>query len=343
MKTLPKLPADPIVGPLPLTPEWYALRRYDPVRNPPVVLGASLAGALCGLSPFTMALEVFLDQRGRLPAKEITIAMEDGIDFEPVVLKKFAKRRNVQLVSATHGIRVPMYLSRQWPWMAATPDDFALFDPIEAVDAKVTTYLRYDEFGLNQHAYGQEETDQLPTDNVMQAQQQMAVMGLGAVQFPVMFDIRTIRLYRVQREQALIDMIVAAGEEMVERIKNDDPPEPNYQHPKAVKIIREMHGLTVGKTIELDDQAIEAWTQLSHVKLKIKDLEEERETLKAIVQDRLGDAERGLFPRGTKQIKRTVIRDSVWTDDDLREISAKIGQVKRKGHERLLEAKVKGE
>ncbi len=34
-----------IAGPLALTPEWHALRKYDPNRDPPVVLGASLAAA----------------------------------------------------------------------------------------------------------------------------------------------------------------------------------------------------------------------------------------------------------------------------------------------------------
>lgn len=341
MMTLPKLPADPIVGPLPLTTDWYAMRRYDPNRNPPVVLGASLASAVCGLSPYTMALEVFMRQRDMLPPVEVTDAMQDGNDFEPVACKKFARRRNVELVTATHGIRVPMYLSREWPWMAATPDDLALFDPVEGIDAKVTTFRRLDQFGIDQNAYGEEETDQLPIDNVLQAQQQMAVLGLDAVQFPVLFDIRTMRIYRVQREQALIDLIVTAGEEMVARIINNDPPEPNFSHPKASKVIRELHGLTTGKTVEIDDETLEAWTKRAHLTEQIKDLSEHKDALTAFILHKMGDAERAVMPRGTKQIKRIVVRDSIWSLDDLKEIEAKIGQVKRKGHERLQETKVK--
>lgn len=324
-------------GPMPLTPEWHALRQFDPERKPPVVLGASLAGAVCGLSPWKMAIEVFMFQRNLLPPQEVTEAMQDGNDFEPVVLKKFAKRRNVEIVTG-----LPIYFSRQWSWMAATPDAIALFDPIEGVDAKVTTFRRYDEFGIDQNSYGQEETDQLPIDNVLQAQQQMAVLGLDAVQFPVLFDIRTMRIYRVQREQALIDMLVTAGEEMVARIINNDPPEPNFTHPKAAKVIRELHGLTTGKTVELDDETIEAWTKRSHLTERIKDLEQEKSALTAVILHKMGDAERAVMPRGTKQIKRIVVRDSIWSLDDLKEIEAKIGQVKRKGHERLQETKVKG-
>lgn len=341
MNNLPQLPANPIVGPLPLTPEWYALRKYDENRNPPVVLGASLAGAICGLSPFKMALEVFMDQLGLLPPQPVTAAMVRGNDFEPVACKILARQRNVELVCATHGIKVPMFLSRQWPWMAATPDDLALFDPIEAVDAKCTTFRRYDEFGLDPNAYGQEETDQLPTDNVMQAQQQMAVTGLDAVQFPVFFDIETLRIYRVQREQALIDMIVAAGEEMVERIKNNDPPEPNFSHPKANKIIRELHGLTVGKTIEMDDEFGELYTKFCHAKVLKQEYEEQEKTLKNMVLHRLGDAQIAKLPMGTKQIKRTVIATKYWSEADVKEAEANVGQVKKKGHERLTESKVK--
>lgn len=323
-------------GPLPLTPEWYALRQFDANRTPPVVLGASIAAAFCGLSHYTMALEIWMHQRDMLPPIEVTDAMQDGNDFEPVVLKKFARKREVEIVTG-----LPMYFSKQWPWMAATPDAIALFDPIEGVDAKTTTFRRYDSFGIDTNAYGQEETDQLPLDNVLQAQQQMAVLGLSAVQFPVLFDIRTMRIYRVEREQALIDLIVKAGEEMVQRIINNDPPEPNFRADGAAKVIRQLHGLTTGKTVDLDDETVAAWNQRTHLTERIKDLTEEKDALTAVILHKMADAERGVMPMGTKQIKRTVIRDSIWTADDLKEIEAKIGQVKRKGHERLSETKVK--
>lgn len=324
-------------GPMALSDEWHALRKFDPNRNPPVVLGASLAAAVCGYSPYVMALEVFMRQRDLLPPVEVTAAMEDGNDFELPALKKWARRRGYEIETG-----LPMFFSKKWPWMAATPDAIALTDPLRGGDAKVPSFRRWDAFGIDPDKYGEEETDQLPTDNIMQAQQQMAVLGLDIIEFPVLFDIRTLRIYVVHREQALIDMIVTAGEEMVERIINNDPPEPNFKHPKAAKVIRELHGLTTGKTIELDDETLAGWNRLSHVKEQIKDLTKEADEIKAIVLHKLGDAEAGLFPKGTKQIKRTVIRDSVWTEADLEEIRTKIGLVKRKGHERLQETKVKG-
>ena len=108
-----------------------------------------------------------------------------------------------------------------------------------------------------------------------------------------------------------------------------------------MKIIRELHGLTTGKTIELDEETVAGWNKLSHLKEQIKDLTKEADEIKAIISHKLADAEAGLFPRGTKQIKRSVVRTLYWTDSDLEEIRSKVGQVKRKGHERLLESRVK--
>lgn len=338
---LPPLPADPIVGPLPHTPEWHALRRYDETRAAPVVLGATTAGPVTGMSNHSSALEVYMRQLGMLEDPIVTEGMENGTDIEPIACKRFAKRRSVELVCATHGIKIPMYFSRQWPWMAATPDDLALFDVIEGVEAKATTFRRYDEYGINDDAFGEVGTDQLPIDYIMQGQQQIAVLGVPAVNYPVFFDIHTLRIYRVERNEDLIASIIECGKEMVERIVNRDPPEPNYHSSKAAKLIRELHGLELGKTITFTADQMQLYTKFCHTKLQLKNLEEEKESLKAMLLQQMADAQIALFPQGTKQLKRTVIADSLWTIDDVRKAEECLGQVKKKGHERLTESKVK--
>ena len=84
--------ATPIPGPDPQTDEWYALRVFDPARvERPVVFGASEAGAVLGVSPFSGGpLEIFNRKRRLIPEQESSDAMELGLLLEDPVLTLYA-------------------------------------------------------------------------------------------------------------------------------------------------------------------------------------------------------------------------------------------------------------
>jgi predicted phage-related endonuclease len=328
-----------IPGPMPRTPEWHAYRRLDPDRTErKFVIGATLAAACCGMSPYTQPLDVFCQLRGLHDGPEDNDAMRMGRRLEPVILDEYQDRR---LAALTRGL--PMYFSEDHWFMGATPDAIGeeLGGPEFGVDAKATTYRRHDRTGLDPLKFGEEGTDQMPVDYVMQGQAQCAVLGLPYVEFPVLFDARVLRIYKVERNDDLIASIVKAEREMAERVLNDDPPEPNWRAEDTRSLISMLHGYDGSKVIDLGSEAIAAWADIQRRKEQIDDLEATNEEAKARILWSLGDAAAGRFPQGTKELRRVRVAPTLVTERDVQELRDKLGQVKRKGFESLREVKVK--
>lgn len=333
----------PLVGPDAHSDEWNATRLFNPERKGrEVVFGASEAADACNLSPYSAGpLELFMKKRSLKPAFEGNDATEYGQLIEPVVLTLYERKFSVQLRR-----NLPMYFHGEFAFMGATPDALVMRgiddgDVVtDAVDAKSSTFRMVDATGEDENKYGIEETDQVPTNIVCQAQQQCAVLNLERVHFPVLID-RRIRRYTVERDEAFIAMIVSAEKELAERIINNDPPEPNWTHPQTKRLLSDLYGYQAGKAIDLDHDDLLNWNSYEAIGQAIKELEAKRSSHRNQLLAKLQDAELGRLPAGKKELRRCVVADSIWTDEDLAEIAKKIGTVKRKGHERLLIRKVK--
>jgi predicted phage-related endonuclease len=330
----------PIAGPAALSPEWHAMRRFDPVREVKVVFGATDAAACCGISPYRTPLDVFVEKRHNVAVEE-NEAMRMGRRLEPIILDEYEARRRPCVLERG----LPMYFHGQYRWMGATPDALARERRGSdqgpwGVDAKASTFRRLDKEGEDPLKFGVEGTDQMPVDYVLQGQQQCAVLNLPFVEFPVLFDARTLRIYRVERNEDLIAAIVKAEQEMYERLVNNDPPEPNWAHDNTKELIGVLFGHREDLVQQLNEEDRDLWGEICEWKLQIKDLEErvKIETNKLLY--RFGGAARGVFPAGQKQLKRIVIKDSLVTEKDVADLAAKVGQVKRRGCEYLRETNV---
>jgi predicted phage-related endonuclease len=287
------------------------MRKFDPDRKErPVVIGASEAAAACGRSRYSSALDLYLSKRGEIEdnfGEEQIEAMEMGHHLEPIILDRYEKKTGRTLLR-----HLPMYFSALQPFMAATPDGLSLPDSL-AVDAKSTTGRMLDKTGEDTSMFGQEGTDQVPIEYLFQAQQQCHVLGVNRVDFPVMFDARTIRIYTVNRDADLIAEIVSAEQELAERIINADPPEPDFEHSDTLKLLQKMRGVTVGKVITWDDALAEKWTMLDEIKGRIKALEKAKDAISAELFAAMQDAEQAIC--GPLTVKRITVAATSYTVD----------------------------
>jgi predicted phage-related endonuclease len=139
--------------------------------------------------------------------------------------------------------------------------------------------------------WDEEDTDQIPGQYLCQCQWQMAVMGdhVETVFVPVLFDGAKTKIYRVERNELMIGYLIDAGLELWERIQNDDPPEPNWEHESTPKLIREMHSEINGQVVELGDITADAWFTYEQLGKLVKDMEARRERYKAQVLYAIGD------------------------------------------------------
>jgi predicted phage-related endonuclease len=310
------------------------------------VFGASRAGAI-----MENPLEEFLLQTRRKPPIEQSEDMEVGSLMEPVVLEMYVRRSGNCIKTG-----LPLHFHGEYSFMAATPDaigfpranplvdshDPKAFLPMEwGVDAKTSTDRMFlkDATAEDTNKYGQEGTDLVPDYTLWQMQQQCAVFGFQFVDVPVLFG-RHYRGYRVHRDETLIDALVSAEKELAERILADDPPEPNFQHPRTRECLRALYGLQQGTSIVLSDENFERWVGVQRRKQEVKDLEAEIAEATNHVLAEMADAELAIMPAGSKAIKRIVVKDSLWAQKDIDEAVAKLGTTKRAGHEQLREVKV---
>lgn len=334
---------EPIVGPEYKSQEWYDLRVYDPAREepfPPIVFGASDAAAICNQSPYTSPFEMYLKATGqiqdnRTEAQELQLDI--GLELEPVILNLYEKREGVKVERD-----LPMYLSAEIPFMGASLDaKIPGSEDKRIIDSKSSNFRMFDESGDDPNKFGKEGTDEVPYYILFQAQHQMSVMGSQRVDFPVLVDARGFKIYTVNRNDDLIEQIIEAEREMYERIINADPPSPTWEHSGTRRLLNEMFGYQAGQVTELTLDDKELWDECQQLNLKKKDCEERINAIKNELLFKLGDNELGRFPSSNIELKRTIVKDSIVTQDSIDKLIKKLGNISRKGHQRLGCRKIK--
>lgn len=314
----------PIAGPEAYSDEWYALRKFNPDRKQrPLVIGGSDGAACLGVHPYVTPLEFFMRARGDVGPVETNIGMERGHRRERLILDEAAEDLGKQLL-----FDLPMYFSPRHPFMAITPDSIeASWE--EGVDAKSSSHFMRDRSGENPNKYGEEGTDQVPVYCLCQAQQYCEVLNLKRVIFPVMFDSnQPLAYYTVERNDDLIAALIKAETEMVERVINNDPPEPTWEATGTKKLLQELYGFEANKRAELSEEAAAIWSDIARWKLDVDDLNERIEAGKNRVLAEMHGAEIGIFPNGKQGVKRTRIKASTC-------------QVTKAAHERMTAFRVK--
>lgn len=289
----------PIPAAMPLTPEWFAIRKYNPDSDRPVIFGASIAAAVCGLSKWKTPLHIYRDYCGLAEPQEDSVAMRMGRKLEPVVISEYVERTGNKVDAP-----LPCFLSAEHLFLSATPDGMIIDDGGEwkfPMDAKTASFRVADEFG-------EEFTDSMPVEYLVQAQAQMLVMGCDMQETAVLLDGRTLRIYRVYRNEILQDAIIDAGAELAQRIVSSDPPEPTWTHPQTNSLVKVLYGIEESKTIFLSDETAlfrEQYNALGH---QIKELEAQREELHSRILYVMEDAHIGKLPGGKELVRSKVER-----------------------------------
>lgn len=281
----------PLVGPDPLTPEWFAKRSE--------IIGSSEVAAACGMDDsYRTPLHVYREKLGLEAPFEGNEHTRRGRRYEPLIAEDFTEATG----RALQKYPCPMYIHPDHPFVAATPD--GIVSATEGLEIKCPTpHMR--------KFYGDEGSDDVPQQYLMQAQQQMAVMGWEVVYVTVKFEIHLAPvIYRVNRNDALIDLMIQAELELMERIRNQDPPEINWSHPSAPRLVREMYASVNDTRVLISDEGFNNWVKAEEMAAQIKQLEADRELLRAKVFAEMAENGIGVLGDG-RIVKKIHIRETV--------------------------------
>jgi putative phage-type endonuclease len=263
----------------PRTDAWYAGRKGG--------IGASEAAAAVGLSPrWDTPLSLWRRKVGLDPEPEENIDMITGRMMESTIIRIFRTVTNIRVQTR----RPPMYRSKRWPFMLATPD--AITTQPDLIECKNTNVFDASD-------WGQEGSDEIPNTALCQVQHQMAVTGLTLVWVPVMIRGR-FRCYKVPRNDRFISGLVEQEREFWRLIETDVQPDPDWDHPGTPNLIRSMFGIEPGKTVDFsqDEEARLLWQSYEQNRDIERDGKECAEIDRAKFLLKMGDANVALLGDG---------------------------------------------
>lgn len=285
------------------TEEWYSLRSTG--------VGASESGAVCGLSPYETAVDVWNRKVGRVDQKTVTPVMELGTFCEPDMFT--AVEMSEEISQRSPGL----FRHPDLPYVLASPDG-VLADG-RGLELKVTSD-RNEELGG--------DPDDLPPSWLCQAQQQMAVCGFPAVVFGVAIlpaDTRDwllncvgaagaarvigeglrsgaipVRFWTVDRHSKAIDGILNKVSKFWRHVQTQTPPPVDIDHSRACDAIKAaFRESKVLSLVDLDDELAAKWRKRQQRKAYMKAAEKFCERVDAEMLLKIRDFSGGRFPDGS--------------------------------------------
>ncbi|MBC3809273.1 YqaJ viral recombinase family protein [Undibacterium seohonense] len=304
--------------------EWLNVRKRG--------IGSSDAATAVGLNPYQSALELWMIKTGReqaLPKQEVndeSSPMYWGSLLEPIVAAHYTKKSGNRVRKINSVLQHP---DPDKAWMLANLDYLVVgSDEVQVLECKTAG-----EFGARLWREGVPEYVQC------QVQHQLAVTGKSAADVCVLVCGQEIRIYRIERDDILIERLIELERRFWSFVESDTPPPVDGSESSAFAL-QCLFPLDSGDTLDFtaDRTMSSTFADLVTIRNEIDSREKIEAELKQTIQQKMGTASRATFETGTVSWKRS--KDSVVLDMStaLREIPDLISKypLVRPGNRRFL-------
>ena len=278
--------------------EWLQVRKQG--------IGSSDAAAACGIHPYLSMLELWMIKTGRLHSH-----LDDDIDgysplywgntLEPMVAKYYQQHTGNKVR------RVNAILQHPDPahhFMLANLD-YAITgsDEVQILECKTAG-----EHGAKLWKNG------VPLYVTCQVQHQLAVTGKTAAHICVLLCGHEAKIYKVERDERLIESITEQERLFWQYVETDTPPTPDHSESaaKALKLLYPTPKLSSKVDLTDDEGANKLFDKLLNYRNSIADLEQRHDQVKHQLQTLIQDNEVAIFNQGAISWKRS--KDSIGID-----------------------------
>ncbi len=244
------------------SPEWHAERMLG--------IGGSDAPAVLGISRYKTPFELFEEKLGRREPENENWEMARGKALEPLLRQHYADTTG-RAVMLPHGAM----RHAKYPFITYNPD--GLTDDGRLQEFKTAG------FG---HGWGEEGSDEIPHEYLVQVQQGMAVTGCPVTDVSVSIGGGRPKYFEVLADIELQDMIIEANIKFWECVQTGTPPAP-ISNLECAQRFSKVNGQSI---IALPDIA-DAMNRLRDTRDKMKALEGDKETLEVIIKSFMGENE----------------------------------------------------
>ena len=216
-----------------------------------------------------------------------------GTILEPIVAAHYTKRtgHKVRRINA-----VLQHPEPDKSWMLANIDYSVVgSDEVQILECKTAG-----EFGSRLWRDGVPEYIQC------QVQHQMAVTGKKVVDVCVLICGQEIRVYRIERDDELIDRLIELERQFWHYVEQDIEP-PADGSDSAGQALRALYPQDSGNTLDLTEDLALSTAFLGMVKMRaeIESRTEVAEQLKQLIQQRMAEASKAIFRSGSVTWKRS--------------------------------------
>jgi putative phage-type endonuclease len=243
-------------------------------------IGGSDVAAILGLSRWKTPLGVYLEKRGELGEQPDNDAMRWGRYLEPAVRQAYADQTGNE-------VRVPATMLRhpRHEFMVANLDGFIEDRTGRVFEAKTAR---------SADGWGEPGTDQIPQPYLLQVQHYMEVSALPVADVAVLISGSDFRIYTVEADRELAQMLIEAEHEFWQRVQRGEPPEPVT----AADAVQRWGRGSRSDAVMADEEAEKAIETMRHIKRMRDALDADEERAKAIVLRTLGECDTLLSPSG---------------------------------------------
>lgn len=282
--------------------DWLQFRKQG--------IGSSDAAAACGIHPFLSMLELWMIKTGRM-SSDIDASNNNGIDgysplywgntLEPMVAKYYQQHTGNKVR------RVNAILQNPDPdnhFMLANLD-YAITgsDEVQILECKTAG-----EHGAKLWKHG------VPLYVTCQVQHQLAVTGKQAAHICVLLCGHEAKIYKVERDERLIESIMEHERLFWQYVETDTPPTPDHSE-SAARALKQLYPTPKPSSkVDLtdDDGANKLFEQLLSYRDYMQELEQRHDQVKHQLQTLIADNEVAVFEKGAISWKRS--KDSVGLD-----------------------------
>lgn len=283
--------------------EQAALEKWKEAKRG--CIGGSKAAVAAGIGRQGSRLRLWMEMTGREEPDDISDLeyVHWGNVLEPVLLQQFFSRtpyrrapdyafpeRYVGNYAFKPGGQT-LYRHPARSWQVYSPDAFALdaSGSHGLVETKTTGLFMAGDWD-----------DDPPEAAILQVHHGMDVLGLQWAVLPVLIGGQDFRVYRVERDEELVDTLRSLEAQFVGYVERDvAPPLEDPIHPDSLAALKKLHPDDNGKAIVLPEAAVEWDEKLQEAKEMRKAVEELVKTYEARLRQAMGANTFGHVP-GTK-------------------------------------------
>lgn len=152
--------------------------------------------------------------------------------------------------------------------------------------------------------------DGVPDYIQCQVQHQLAVTGKRAADVCVLLCGQQLKIYRIERNEELIDALIVLERQFWDFVETDTPP-PADGTDSADRALRHLYPLDKGEALDFSQskELSDAFDELLTIRTEVETLKSTESYLKQRIQSQMGEASKAAFPSGSVSWKRS--KDSV--------------------------------